>query len=145
MNEERQENSNEEIDEVQEAEHQKARASPGIPSRREVEDLTHILFRSWCNHCLRGRGRRSAHRRRHNEGGGVDDKAVSTYSIDFMYLTEEDDAEERDGGAGTAREGATLGRPIIVAVDRETGGVQAPSDMQRQWRPLDRDENCSRQ
>ena len=52
--------------------HQKARAmtSPDVPSRREVEDdnLTHIPFRSWRNHFLRGRGRKSGHRRRHNEG-----------------------------------------------------------------------------
>ena len=42
-----------------------------------------------------------------------------------MYLTEEDIAEERDGGAGTARGSTTLGRPIIVGVDRKTGGVHA--------------------
>ena len=29
-----------------------------------------------------------AHKRRHNEGEGVDDRAITTYSIDYMYLTE---------------------------------------------------------
>ena len=72
---------------IREEEHQKAcaLACSDIPSRREVEkhNLTHIPFRSWCNHCLRGRGRRSAHRRRPN-------------SIGYMYLIEEDDADERE-------------------------------------------------
>ena len=58
--------------EVQEEEHQKERAIAGLnfPSRREVEDhnVIHSPFRSWCNHCSRGRERRSAHKRRHNEG-----------------------------------------------------------------------------
>ena len=63
MAEDKEETDNEEIgDEEQEEEHQKARAmaSPDLPCRREVEDhnLTHIPFRSWCNHCLRWRGRR---------------------------------------------------------------------------------------
>ena len=85
-------------DEEQQEEHLKASAiaSLHLPSRREVEEhnLTHIPFRSWCNHCLRGRGRR----RRHNEGGGGDDKAMTTYSIDFMYLTEEARGDESGGG-----------------------------------------------
>ena len=104
----------------------RAIAGPDLPSRREVEghNLTHSPFRRWCNHCLRGRGRRRAHKRRYNEEG-VDDRAVTTYSIDCMYLSEEDNAEERDGGPGTARGSTTLGRPIIVGVDRPTGEVHA--------------------
>ena len=54
----------EDEDEEQEEEHQKARAiaSLELPNRREVEDhnLTHVPFRSWCNHCMGGRGRRRA-------------------------------------------------------------------------------------
>ena len=130
MGEDKEETDNEDVGvEEQEEEHQKARAiaGPDLPSRREVEYhiLTHIPFRSWCNHCLGGRERRSAHKRRHCEGEGVDDRAVTTYSIDYMYLTEEDKAEERDGAARTARGSTTLGRPIIVGVDRKTGGVRA--------------------
>ena len=55
----------------------------------------------------------------------MDDRAVTTYSIDYMYLTEEDIAEEREGGTGAARGSSTLGRPIIVGVDRKTAGVHA--------------------
>ena len=100
--------------------------APDLPSRREVEEhnLSHIPFRSWCNPCLRGRGR-SAHWRRRCVGEGVDGRAVTTFCMDYMYLIEEDNAEERDGGARTARGGTTLGRPTIVGVDRKTGGVHA--------------------
>ena len=130
-------------DEEQEEEHQKARAiaSPDLPSRREVEDhnLTHIPFRCWCNHCTRGRGRSSAHKRRHHEGEEVEERSVTTYSIDHKYLTEEGNAEERDAGEGTVRGSTTLGRPIIVGRSPRT-----PSEMQGQRRPLDCDKNCSR-
>ena len=73
MDEDMREHSDEEDEhEEQEEEHQKARAiaGPDVPSRREVEDhiLTHIPFRTWCNRCMRGRGRRSTHKRRHDEG-----------------------------------------------------------------------------
>ena len=123
------ENRNEEIgDEEQEEEHQKARAIaiPDIPIRREVEDhnMTCFPFRSCCSHCQRGRGRRSAQKRRHNEGDGMDDRAVTSYSIDHLYLTEEDNAVERKG-AGIARGNTTLGRPIIGSWDRKSGCVRA--------------------
>ena len=72
MDEDKHEDRNVDIrDEEREEEHQKARAmaSPDLPSTRAVQyhNLTHIPFRSWCNHCLRERGRRSAHKRRPNE------------------------------------------------------------------------------
>ena len=42
-----------------------------------------------------------------------------------MYLTEEGTEDERDAKEGTARGNRTVGRPIIVGVDRKTGGVHA--------------------
>ena len=82
LDEDKEEADNEEIgDEEQEEEHQKA---------REDHNLTHIPFSSWCNHCPRG-----------GEDGGVHTQeetqmkekerttgAVTTYSIDYMYLTD---------------------------------------------------------
>ena len=38
--------------------------APRNPSRSEIEDHVlngHTAFRSWCPHCVRGRGRRTAH------------------------------------------------------------------------------------
>ena len=37
--------------------------SPVKPSREEVEthNLTHLPYRNWCRHCVRGRGKEAAH------------------------------------------------------------------------------------
>ena len=52
-----------------------------------------------------------------------DNRAVTTYSFDYMYLTEEVKEDERDADEGSARGSTTLGRPIIVGVDKKTRGV----------------------
>ena len=59
-----------------------------------------------------------------------------------MYFTEEDNAQRRDGRAGTARGSTTLGRPILVCVDRKSGRVHA-SEMQMKLRPLNCCRRCS--
>ena len=43
--------------------------SPKLPSRAEVEahNLTHLPFRSWCRHCVRGRGKELSHGRAQRE------------------------------------------------------------------------------
>ena len=119
------ETDNEEIgDEEQEEQHQKARAmaSLDLPSRREVEDhnLTPVPFRSWCNQCQK---RKRTEEWTQEDGEGANHRAVTTYSIDYMYLTEE--GEHR-------------------ASWEDWRSTRTPSEMQRQWRPLDCDENCSR-
>ena len=53
----------------------------------------------------------------------MDNGSVTTYSADYMYLSEEGKEDERDAEEGTARGSTTLGRPIVV--DRKTGGVHA--------------------
>eukprot|EP00959_Pyramimonas_sp_CCMP1952_P425385 8910739-Pyramimonas_sp.AAC.1 len=42
------------------------------PSKGEVEahNTTHLPYRSWCPHCVRGKARRRNHRRRKREGNG---------------------------------------------------------------------------
>ena len=38
---------------------------PKLPSKAEVEthNLNHLPFRSWCRHCVRGRGEEEPHRK----------------------------------------------------------------------------------
>ena len=38
---------------------------PKLPSKEEVEEhnLTHLPYRSWCRHCVRGRGKEMPHKR----------------------------------------------------------------------------------
>ena len=50
----------------------------GSPSAEQVERhrVTHLPYRSWCNHCNEGRGREAGHSRQNNEG-----RRVSTVSF----------------------------------------------------------------
>jgi hypothetical protein len=48
-------------------------ASPEKPSAREVEEheLTNLPYRSWCRHCVIGRGKEAAHWITEREEGEV--------------------------------------------------------------------------
>ena len=96
---------------------------PGQPSRKEIEEhnLTHAEFRDWCEVCMSGRGRRDQHRRA-TVDAETDVGSMSTYSIDYMYLTE--DMELIKGEEADKRK-FNLGKPILVGHDRRTGGINA--------------------
>ena len=51
---------------VAQGERARPQSQPRLPSRQEVQEheLTHIPYRSWCAHCVRGAGRSDEHRRR---------------------------------------------------------------------------------
>ena len=63
------------------------RNDPRKPSESEVKEheMTHIPFRSWCKHCVRGQGVEEACRRSDREGGGVPE-----VHLDFMFMGEEE-------------------------------------------------------
>ena len=54
------------------------------PSKREVEEhmATHIPFRSWCPHCVRGKSK-STPRAKRKEG---EEEEVPVISVDYMYM-----------------------------------------------------------
>ena len=60
---------------------------PRLPSRQEVQEheLTHIPFRSWCAHCVRGAGRSDAHRRRARQSEEERGQHMTTWSIDYSF------------------------------------------------------------
>ena len=64
-----------------------AQSTPLKPSAQEVDEhnVTHLPYRSWCNHCVRGRGRALAHQRVRED---ADDKARRRprVSMDYFYL-----------------------------------------------------------
>ena len=68
------------------------------PQERAEHDLTHLPFRSWCRHCIRGRGREEDCRRSERAPD------LPEIHIDFMFMGEE-------GGKGT----------IAMLVARERG------------------------
>ena len=55
---------------------------PTAQERREHE-LTHLPFRNWCRHCVRGRGKEEACRR------CADEVEIPEVHLDFMFMGEE--------------------------------------------------------
>ena len=63
------------------------------PSKTEVEEhyLDHAVFREWCPHCVKGRGQGKGHKVQQ----GSAEKDIPTISIDYMFMQEGSDKEER--------------------------------------------------
>ena len=61
--------------------------SPKKPSPAEVEEhnLTHLPFRNWCRHCVRGRGKEADHRVTKKEESGVPE-----IHLDYCFPGEEE-------------------------------------------------------
>ena len=60
---------------------------PKLPSEEEVRMhmLCHLPYRSWCHHCVRGRGRERDHRRKPDEGV----KGIPEYHLDYCFPGDE--------------------------------------------------------
>ena len=83
------------------------KADPKLPSEeeRKEHEKTHLPYRSWCRHCVRGRGKEEPCRRQ--EGGGGE---IPEFHVDFMFMGEE-------GGGKTIA--------ILVGRQRVTKAVMA--------------------
>ena len=79
------------------------------PSKKEIEEhmATHIPFREWCPHCVKGKSASRHHKRRSEIES---ESRMPTVSIDYMFM--------EDGKA-------ELGMPILVMRDSETRMIQA--------------------
>ena len=60
--------------------------SPSAPSRQEMLEhcLTHVPFRSWCVHCVRGKCKSS----KHSSTGGTEESAVPIVGFDYAFLSD---------------------------------------------------------
>ena len=60
---------------------------PKLPSPEEVRahELTHLPYRSWCVHCVRGKGKSMDHRR------GEGDAEVREVHVDYCFMGGQDD------------------------------------------------------
>ena len=78
---------------------------PRQPSQQEKEEheMTHLPFRSWCRHCIMGRGREEDCRKSMEE-----ERQVPEVHLDYMFM-------------GDEKEGKTLA--FLVARERETRAV----------------------
>ena len=79
--------------------------TPKMVSRKEREEheLTHLPYRSWCEHCVRGRGRTTAHKQIQHDR----EVELPRVSIDYFFLNDTDKEKNVN--------------PMIVAVDESTG------------------------
>ena len=93
---------------VQEVEPPRARDArrPGLPTEEQYNEhvLTHASYEPWCMHCVSGRGREDAHRRR-----PLVDRTENVVAFDYCYT------------AGLNDEGQDPKATILVGVDTDTG------------------------
>ena len=73
--------------EVEESALKLGQSSPVKPTMEEVQEhnISHLPYRSWCSHCVRGRGRTLAHRRI-QESDEVKARRRPVVAIDYFYL-----------------------------------------------------------
>ena len=89
----------------------KTKNAPVKPSQKEVEEheKTHIPFRAWCEHCIKGQAVSDPHKNQASEDTHRD---WATISMDYMWLKTDDKGEGQ-------------GMPIIVTHDSESKGITA--------------------
>ncbi len=77
------------VSEDSEAAKVKTMPSPYQPAKQEIEEhnITHLPHRSWCRHCVRGRGKSQAHQQLDAESSHV----VPHVSFDYVFLGQEDE------------------------------------------------------
>ena len=97
--------------ESQESQKVQLRAVRKPPSQNELEEhmTTHLPYRTWCKHCVSGRGLSEHHRKKLR---GLEQE-VPVISIYYAYL-----------GSSEDKEGERV-QPIIVLKDRKQGTIRA--------------------
>ena len=61
---------------------------PKLPSQEEVRQhcLTHMPYRNWCLHCVRGRGKEMEHKKKRDDG----EQTIPEYHMDYCFPGDED-------------------------------------------------------
>ena len=67
--------------------------------------MTHIPYRTWCPHCVRGKARANYHKK------SRDEKHIPTISMDYMFME--------------SKEAEVKGMPIMVIKDHDSGWTAA--------------------
>ena len=77
-------------------------ADPRMPTEAEVEEhsRTHLPYRNWCYHCVRGKGKDLDHRKEVSE-----ERGLSEYSFDYCFPGDDLDINSRCWWGGKEREG----------------------------------------
>ena len=98
--------------------------SPGMPTAREraIHRITHIPYRSWCDDCVRGRGRD----RHHKLCGAYGSSTTARVHMDYCFLTETASAAsavsaEADAGETSEAAKDESKKRVTTLVMKETG------------------------
>ena len=96
----------------------RVRPDPIKPTAREraEHNITHYPYRSWCRHCLRGRGASRPHGKRSEEDKEFSKGRVPTISLDHCYMGSEDSGE--DGTSTPALE-----NPFLIMYDADSEAI----------------------
>ena len=87
-------------------------------SEREAHALAgHAVFRSWCRHCVRGRGREAAH-----SSSSRPETGIPVISWDYCYLTSRKDASGKATLPSEPTEFAPTESPVLVMWDSKSKG-----------------------
>ena len=99
------------VPEVSEGRAAKPLRAPALPNPEEIEahNVSHIPYRAWCSHCVRGRGKSFAH---HRVDRPEDPEEVPVVSIDYGFF----------GAPGELPADAVGGAqmPVLVVRDRKS-------------------------
>ena len=88
----------------------RVRRRPKMPTlaEREQHEATHMPFRSWCRHCVRGRGRNSPHWKRMAAYEEAKEAGqVPKVSMDYHFMSQADECAGKN--------------PLLIMVDESTG------------------------
>ena len=99
---------------------------PPTKAERQLHELSHWPFASWCEHCVAARGKADPHRRSAEDGFRQQTKgSFPVVSMDYCYtrgLTEPEEADKEDLRLYS---GDTRGGACLVVTDDWTRGVLA--------------------
>ena len=90
---------------------------PSLPKAEEVEEhnVTHLPFRSWCPHCVKGKAKGKKHE------SSKEKSEIAQVSIDYMFMSSSQEGSEEKG------------MPILVTKDRDSGMVTGPEGGSTGW------------
>ena len=101
------------IEEVEESVRPKLAKAPEDPTQEEIDEheaTGHVIYRSWCRHCIAGREIGQPHRTRSEEQKAR--SLVPTVALDYAFMSRSDEEEER-------------AKPILVIKHEKTQMVGA--------------------
>jgi hypothetical protein len=95
-------------EEDEEGQQPRVMRAPKAPTKaeREEHEATHLPFRSWCTHCLRGRGRNKPHKRQVVDEE-LDQQKVPKISMDYFFMSQDDEKASEN--------------PLLLMADETTG------------------------